>query len=165
MELKMPVGDKNQMVVRLEGGYKQITIESLEKLPPAKRRPVRSVRLGPACDFLSFYPPDRSWRAGPDHSGRCDGHARLGILRVMSAASWPSPACSLWRSAALPMRSKTGRIIASSPEHYFSISNGGDSVSFVGPRARRARRDLDRCSRGNRNRILAGMAPCPKAIR
>jgi len=39
MELKMPVGDKNQMVVRLEGGYKQITIESLEKLPPAKRRP------------------------------------------------------------------------------------------------------------------------------
>jgi hypothetical protein len=25
MELKMPVGDKNQMVVRLEGGYKQIT--------------------------------------------------------------------------------------------------------------------------------------------
>ena len=39
MELKMPVGDKNQMVVRLEGGYKQITIESLDKLPPAKRRP------------------------------------------------------------------------------------------------------------------------------
>jgi hypothetical protein len=39
MELKMPVGDKNQMVVRLEGGYKQITIESLEKLPSAKRRP------------------------------------------------------------------------------------------------------------------------------
>jgi len=27
------------MVVRLEGGYKQITIESLDKLPPAKRRP------------------------------------------------------------------------------------------------------------------------------
>jgi len=28
MELKMPVGDKNQMVVRVEGGYKQITIEN-----------------------------------------------------------------------------------------------------------------------------------------
>lgn len=38
MELKMPVGDKNQMVVRVEGGYKQITIQSLEKLPPEKRR-------------------------------------------------------------------------------------------------------------------------------
>lgn len=39
MELKMPVGDKNQMVVRLEGGYKQITINTLEKLPPLKHRP------------------------------------------------------------------------------------------------------------------------------
>jgi hypothetical protein len=39
MELKMPVGDKNQMVVRIEGGYKQITIETLEKIPAAKRRP------------------------------------------------------------------------------------------------------------------------------
>jgi hypothetical protein len=39
MELKMPVGDKNQMVVRLEGGYKQITIQSLEKIAPTKRRP------------------------------------------------------------------------------------------------------------------------------
>jgi parallel beta-helix repeat protein len=39
MELKMPVGDKNQMVVRVEGGYKQIAIQKLEKLPPAKRRP------------------------------------------------------------------------------------------------------------------------------
>ena len=39
MELKMPVGDKNQMVVRIEGGYKQITIQTLEKIPPAKRRP------------------------------------------------------------------------------------------------------------------------------
>ena len=39
MELKMPVGDKNQMVVRLEGGYKQITIQTLEKIPAAKRRP------------------------------------------------------------------------------------------------------------------------------
>ena len=39
MELKMPVGDKNQMVVRIEGGYKQITIQSLEKIPPTKRRP------------------------------------------------------------------------------------------------------------------------------
>lgn len=37
MELKMPVGDKNQMVVRIEGGYKQITIQTLEKIPPAKR--------------------------------------------------------------------------------------------------------------------------------
>ena len=37
MELKMPVGDKNQMVVRVEGGYKQITIQTLEKMPPAKR--------------------------------------------------------------------------------------------------------------------------------
>jgi hypothetical protein len=31
MELKMPVGDKNQMVVRLEGGYKQIAIEHLQE--------------------------------------------------------------------------------------------------------------------------------------
>lgn len=37
MELKMPVGDKNQMVVRVEGGYKQITIQTLEKITPAKR--------------------------------------------------------------------------------------------------------------------------------
>ena len=39
MELKMPVGDKNQMVVRVEGGYKQITIQKLEKVSPAKRHP------------------------------------------------------------------------------------------------------------------------------
>jgi hypothetical protein len=39
MELKMPVGDKHQMVVRVEGGYKQITIQTLEKIPPIKRRP------------------------------------------------------------------------------------------------------------------------------
>ena len=39
MELKMPVGDKNQMVVRVEGGYKQITIQTLEKIAPARRRP------------------------------------------------------------------------------------------------------------------------------
>jgi hypothetical protein len=39
MELKMPVGDKNQMIVRVEGGYKQITIQTLEKIPPAKRPP------------------------------------------------------------------------------------------------------------------------------
>jgi len=32
MELKMPVGDKNQMVVRMEGGYKQITIETLARI-------------------------------------------------------------------------------------------------------------------------------------
>ena len=38
MELKMPVGDKNQMAVRVEGGYKQITIQTLEKISPAKRR-------------------------------------------------------------------------------------------------------------------------------
>lgn len=38
IELKMPVGDKNQMVVRVEGGYKQITIQTLVKIP-AKRRP------------------------------------------------------------------------------------------------------------------------------
>ena len=40
MELKMPVGEKNQMVVRVEGGYKQITIQTLEKIPTAKRHPV-----------------------------------------------------------------------------------------------------------------------------
>lgn len=39
MELKMAVGDKSQMVVRIEGGYKQITIQTLEKIPPAKRQP------------------------------------------------------------------------------------------------------------------------------
>ncbi|PYT74711.1 MAG: hypothetical protein DMG39_02085 [Acidobacteria bacterium] len=37
MELKMPVGEKNQMVVRVEGGYKQITIETLEKIPARRR--------------------------------------------------------------------------------------------------------------------------------
>jgi hypothetical protein len=37
MELKMPVGEKNQMVVRVEGGYKQITIQTLEKIPATKR--------------------------------------------------------------------------------------------------------------------------------
>jgi len=36
MELKMPVGDKNQMVVRVEGGYKQITIETLARIPAEK---------------------------------------------------------------------------------------------------------------------------------
>ncbi|HYL83784.1 MAG TPA: hypothetical protein VE263_06095 [Candidatus Angelobacter sp.] len=36
MELKMPVGDKNQMVVRMEGGYKQITIETLARIPAEK---------------------------------------------------------------------------------------------------------------------------------
>jgi hypothetical protein len=36
MELKMPVGDKNQMVVRLEGGYKQITIKTLSRIPAKK---------------------------------------------------------------------------------------------------------------------------------
>ena len=37
MELKMPVGDKNQMVVRVEGGYKQITIEALARIPKEKQ--------------------------------------------------------------------------------------------------------------------------------
>jgi hypothetical protein len=37
MELKMPVGDKNQMVVRMEGGYKQITIETLARIPARKQ--------------------------------------------------------------------------------------------------------------------------------
>jgi hypothetical protein len=36
MELKMPVGDKNQMVVRVEGGYKQITLQALEKVSPTQ---------------------------------------------------------------------------------------------------------------------------------
>lgn len=36
MELKMPVGTKNQMVVRLEGGYKQITLQTLAKIPTAQ---------------------------------------------------------------------------------------------------------------------------------
>ena len=39
MELKMAVGDKNQMVVRVEGGYKQITIQTLQRISPAKRGP------------------------------------------------------------------------------------------------------------------------------
>lgn len=42
MELKMPVGDKNQMVVRVEGGYKQITIETLERVPARKPSRARS---------------------------------------------------------------------------------------------------------------------------
>jgi hypothetical protein len=37
MELKMPVGEKNQMVVRVEGGYRQITIQTLVRVPVAKR--------------------------------------------------------------------------------------------------------------------------------
>ena len=36
MELKMPVGTKNQMVVRVEGGYKQITLQTLAKIPAAQ---------------------------------------------------------------------------------------------------------------------------------
>jgi hypothetical protein len=35
MELKMPVRTKNQMVVRLEGGYKQITRRTLAKIAAA----------------------------------------------------------------------------------------------------------------------------------
>ena len=38
MELRMPVGDKNQMVVRLEGGYKQITIQTLERIQSSRQR-------------------------------------------------------------------------------------------------------------------------------
>src|SRR6516164_331135 len=49
--------------------------------------------------------------------------------------------------------------------HRTTISNSGDSVSFVGPDAHRAHGDLDRCCRGNWNRLLTGMALCPKAIR
>jgi hypothetical protein len=37
MELKMPVGDRNQMVVRVEGGYKQITLQTLAKISTEKR--------------------------------------------------------------------------------------------------------------------------------
>jgi parallel beta-helix repeat protein len=36
MELKMPVGEKNQMVVRIDGGYNQITLRTLEKIAAAK---------------------------------------------------------------------------------------------------------------------------------
>ena len=35
MELKMPVGTKNQMVVRLEGGYRQITLRTVVKTAAA----------------------------------------------------------------------------------------------------------------------------------
>jgi|SRR6478736_8383466 hypothetical protein len=37
MELKMPVGDKNEMIVRIEGGYRQMTIQKLTQLNPGKR--------------------------------------------------------------------------------------------------------------------------------
>ena len=55
MELKMPVAEKNQMVVRVEGGYKQITIQSLEKSrrQSADPRDPRSARRSPV----------RAWRA------------------------------------------------------------------------------------------------------
>lgn len=33
MELKMPVGDKNQMVVRVDGGYKVVAIDTIAKAP------------------------------------------------------------------------------------------------------------------------------------
>jgi hypothetical protein len=33
MELKMPVGDKNTMTVKVEGGYKVIAIDSVVKVP------------------------------------------------------------------------------------------------------------------------------------
>lgn len=48
MELKMPVGKKNQMVVRVEGGYKQINIQTLEKIP-GSQAPNR-VRPAPSTD-------------------------------------------------------------------------------------------------------------------
>jgi hypothetical protein len=37
MELKMPVGSSNQMVVRVEGGYRQITIQTLTPIKVAKK--------------------------------------------------------------------------------------------------------------------------------
>jgi hypothetical protein len=37
MELKMPVGSTNQMVVRVEGGYRQITIQTLIPVKSAKK--------------------------------------------------------------------------------------------------------------------------------
>lgn len=48
MELKMPVGKKNQIVVRVEGGYKQIDIQTLEKIP-GSQAPNR-VRPAPSTD-------------------------------------------------------------------------------------------------------------------
>jgi hypothetical protein len=36
MELKMPVGEKNTMTVRIDGGYKLLTMESIAKAPAAK---------------------------------------------------------------------------------------------------------------------------------
>ncbi|MBI3939566.1 MAG: hypothetical protein HY315_01915 [Acidobacteria bacterium] len=32
LELKMPVGEKNQMIVRVEGGYRVVTIETISKI-------------------------------------------------------------------------------------------------------------------------------------
>ena len=46
----MPVGDKNQMLVRVERGYKQITIQTLEN-PPAKRGPADEISNGMAFWF------------------------------------------------------------------------------------------------------------------
>jgi hypothetical protein len=37
MELKMPVDGTNQMVVRVEGGYRQLTIQTLTRLKPEQR--------------------------------------------------------------------------------------------------------------------------------
>lgn len=36
LELKMPVGEKNTMTVKVEGGYKVIALSSLAKAPAAK---------------------------------------------------------------------------------------------------------------------------------
>lgn len=38
LELKMPVGDANQMSVRVDGGYKVVTIEKLTKLAAAAKK-------------------------------------------------------------------------------------------------------------------------------
>ncbi|MBI4482917.1 MAG: hypothetical protein HY652_08520 [Acidobacteria bacterium] len=37
MELKMPVGEMNQMSVRVDGGYKVVTIETVSKAPIKKK--------------------------------------------------------------------------------------------------------------------------------
>ncbi len=45
------------MVVRVEGGYKKITIQTLEKIPPAKRGAANATQC---------------WSAGPQIVVRCD---------------------------------------------------------------------------------------------
>jgi hypothetical protein len=36
LELKLPVGDTNQMSLRVEGGYNVVTVEKITKLAPVK---------------------------------------------------------------------------------------------------------------------------------